>query len=208
MMKYNDFYNRTGFYYGEAPSPSLQKYLLKYNVLPCLAVDIGAGEGRNSYFLAEKGYSVVAIEPNYYGTKKIMDYAQHKGLQIRIINNDFFNGIKDCWNVGLFIAATVLDHLTKEEIIRAKTEIYHRLIPGGYLFASVFTEDDPGFLMRDPSIISECGSTVQYYFKKNELRELFSELQTLEFKEVYFKDVTHGSPHFHSVAILFAKKPD
>ncbi len=62
-----DFYNK---FYGQKPHPfgvqasELVKELSKYLAPQSTVVDVGAGDGRNSLFLLEKGYSVCAIEPS------------------------------------------------------------------------------------------------------------------------------------------------
>lgn len=205
-MEYDLFYQQSGFYFGMIPSPALTMYLEKYNVAPCMAVDIGAGEGRNSFFLIEKGFQLVAIEPNGLGVNKMLEYAKQNQLPLDVIESDIFNGVKGIRDAGLIIASTVLDQLTVAEVSIAAEEIYNRLMPGGYVFASTFTENDPGYKKTNTNEISECGTTVKHYFKKNELKEVFGKFDILEYKEEYFEDRTHGKPHFHEIAILFARK--
>lgn len=205
-MNYNYFYEQTGFYFGDKPSFALVEYITKYNIMPCLVVDIGAGEGRNSFYLVKKGFTVVAIEPSDLGVKKMIDYIKREKLHLDVIKSDFFNGVKEISNIDFFVASTVLDQMSEIEIIQAKTEIYNKLRINGYVFASAFTRDDPGFLKKDTQHISECGGTVKHYFRKNELRELFSDFKILEYEEKYFEDLTHGNPHYHSIAILLAQK--
>lgn len=205
-MDYNYFYNKEDFYFGEKPSVALKDYISKYNIKPCTVVDIGAGEGRNSFYLAKQGFTVVAIEPSDVGVKKMINYAKQNEIQIEIIKADFFNGVRNIFNIDFFIASTVLNHFSLKEIIQAKKEIYSRLNQKGYIFVSVFTEDDPGFLQKDVPEASECRITIKRYFKQNELKELFSDWRILEYREEYFQDLTHGKPHYHGIAILFAQK--
>ena len=73
------------------------------------------------------------------------------------------------------------------------------LRPGGYIYALVFTEDDPGF-HKDTSNASECSSFIKHYFKKNELFEYFSDFDVLEYSEYVKEDTTHGPLHYHGKA--------
>lgn len=205
-MDYDYFYKENDFYFGLQPSPAMVRYISKYKVVPCKVVDIGAGEGRNSFFLAKYGFNVTAIEPSDSGAKKIFTYAQKEGIQVTIKKDDFLDGIHDIYEVDLFVASTVLDQMETDELKMAIKEIYNRLNNNGYVFATVFTEEDPGFLKQKDSDISECGMTVKHYFKKNELRSLFSDFDILEYEEERFKDCSHGKPHYHGIAILFARK--
>ena len=61
-MKFDDFYRSKGNYFSTQQSDGMQVMIEKYNVKPSRALDIGAGEGRNSIYLAKLGFDVVAVE--------------------------------------------------------------------------------------------------------------------------------------------------
>lgn len=92
------------------------------------------------------------------------------------------------------------------EIGQTVSEIKRILKPGGYVYILVFTEDDPGF-KKDTNNASECLLFIKHYFKKNELKELFSGFNILEYSEYMKRDTTHGPIHYHGKAKLFARKP-
>lgn len=205
-MEFDYFYKRNDFYFGLQASPAMIKYISKYKVLPCKVVDIGAGEGRNSFFLAKYGFDVTAIEPSELGVKKMLLYAQKERIQITIKKDNFLDGMHNIYDVDFFIASTVLDQMETDDLKMAILEINNKLNIHGYVFATVFTEDDPGFLKQKDCDISECGITVKHYFKKNELKNLFVNYDILEYEEKRFRDCSHGKPHYHNIAIIFARK--
>ena len=204
-MNFNDFYSSASYYFSQDYSHGMAECLKKYNVSPCLAVDIGAGEGRNSLYLASQGYSVIAIEPSDVGVSKIVKRSSDLELSIDIKNTDFLSCSPFLEDVGLVIALTSLEHMEPEYMQEAIKEIKRIMKPGGYIYALVFTEEDPGFT-KDIQSASECAMFVKHYFRKDELRTLFSDFSVLEYSEYVKEDNTHGPIHYHGKAKLFAQK--
>ena len=205
-MIFNDFYSKSSHYFSNNHSGGMQECLEKYKVAPCLAIDIGAGEGRNSLYLASQGFSVLAIEPSSVGAMKIKEQAKQHDLDLKVLNSDFLSISKDYSGVGFVLALTSLEHMEYEYLCRTITEIKRVLKPGGYLYILVFTEEDPGF-KKMYNEASECALFIKHYFKKDELKELFSDFDIIEYREYIKEDTTHGPVHFHGKAKLFAQKP-
>ena len=67
-------YKKNKHYWGLKSSPTLEKYI---NEIPKgKALDIGAGEGRNSIFLAKNEFDVTAIDKIKQGLDKIKKLAK------------------------------------------------------------------------------------------------------------------------------------
>ena len=69
MKTFNDFYNKKFEYYSAGFSKGIEKMFNNYLSLNVL--DIGAGQGRNSFYLANLGYHVDAVEPSREGCNYI-----------------------------------------------------------------------------------------------------------------------------------------
>src|SRR3989442_14575665 len=104
------------FYYGLKPSKELELFLNETHPPTGEALDLGCGEGRNSLLLAHYGYHVHAVDASSQGIQKLERYTLSHGLstincsvadvrELQLTPN-FYNAI---------IAATILDHLTREE---------------------------------------------------------------------------------------------
>lgn len=171
-----------------------------------MALDLGAGEGRNSFFLASLGFVVISVEPSKVGAEKILTRAENEKLNIQVYNSEFLSVSRELSELGLVVALTSLEHMEHNEIGQTVSEIKRILKPGGYVYILVFTEDDPGF-KKDTNNASECSLFIKHYFKKNELKELFSDFNILEYSEYMKRDTTHGPIHYHGKAKLFARKP-
>ena len=204
-MNFDEFYSVPNTYFSQSHSGGMEECLKKYKVLPCTAIDIGAGEGRNSLYLASLGFDVYSIEPSVVGANKILQRARENNIDITVLNSNLLNATKALSNIGFAVALTSLEHMDYDYLLEAVKEIKRVIKPGGYIYALVFTEEDPGY-KKDFSNASECALFIKHYFKKGELRDLFSDFEILEYSEYMKKDETHGPVHYHGKAKLFARK--
>jgi len=206
-MKKDDFsifYDQTKSYFGDNPSDGLVDALEKYQIKPGKALDIGAGEGRNSLYLAKSGFSVCAVEPSVLGVEKIKERARESSLDLKVVNADYLSFESD--DIYDFIlAGTSIDHMESDSLEKVFTKLKKSLNKNGVVYIVVFTEDDPGALKKYDEA-SECADFIKHYFKKDELREYFNDFEILFYDEYTKKDTTHGPVHFHAKAKLIAQK--
>jgi tellurite methyltransferase len=204
-IKFDTFYERGNFYFSQEHSGGMSECLEKFHVPPCNAIDIGAGEGRNSLYLASLGFNVIAIEPSIVGAQKIKQKAIEYGLNINVINNNFLNVSGSLCDIDFVVALTSLEHMNYAYLYNTMQEIKHIINIGAYIYIVVFTEEDPGF-KKDYENASECSAFIKHYFKKNELYDFFSDFEVLHYAEYVKDDITHGPKHYHGKAKLFACK--
>ncbi len=79
--KWDDRYGEPGFAYGTEPNDFLAaslQHLPPTGTVLCLA----DGEGRNSVFLAQQGYTVTAVDSSSVGLEKAMALATERGVTI------------------------------------------------------------------------------------------------------------------------------
>ena len=205
-MDFNYFYSNFDYYFSKRHSEGMEECIKKYSVKPCEALDIGAGEGRNSIFLSRLGFKVTAIEPSFVGAKKINDLSRKNGDSIKVINSDFLSASSKLSDLGFVVALTSLEHMKYRYLCKTINRIKKAMRKGGYIYIIAFTEEDPGFF-HDTNNASECSLFIKHYFKKDELRNLFSDFEILEYAEYKKIDTTHGPEHYHGKAKLFARKP-
>jgi tellurite methyltransferase len=201
---FGPFYKQSANYFGDNPSDGLVDALEKYQIKKGKALDIGAGEGRNSLYLAKLGFSVTAVEPSILGAEKIRDRAKISGLGIQIVNTDYLSFDSD-EKYDFILAGTSLDHMEARQMDKIFLKLKKSLNKGGIVYIVVFTEDDPG-AMKKYDEASECANFIKHYFKKGELRGHFEDFQILFYDEYQKKDTTHGPVHFHGKAKLIAQK--
>jgi len=203
-MDFDYFYSKQKSYFGESPSDGLVDMLKKYDVNIGNALDIGAGEGRNSIYLAQIGFNVTSIEPTKDGANKIIDKSNKLNLNINVLNCDYLKD-NSTEKYDFIIAGTSLDHMEKTYLDKAIEKIKESLNLGGLVYIVVFTKEDPGYLKKLDSA-SECSNFIKHYFSKNELKEYFLGFDILYYNEYIKPDNSHGKSHIHGKAKLIARK--
>lgn len=205
MKDFDYFYSNKDSYFGLNPSDGLVDMLNKYDVKIGNALDIGAGEGRNSIYLATKGFNVTAVEPTKIGSNKISDIANKMKLKnVNVINDDFMSANIN-QKFDFIIAGTSLDHMELEYLHKSIDKIKSLMNNDCVIYVVVFTEKDPGYLKQN-DIKSECSTFIKHYFKENELKEYFKDCDILFYNEYMKPDNSHGKPHVHGKAKLIARK--
>jgi len=109
-------YKKKQFYWGLKPTPRL-KQVIKY-AKRGKALDVGAGEGRNSIFLAQNGFEVEAIDLIPEGLEKLKKLAKKLNLKIstKIIDVRKFKFLSNRYSLVISVAA--IDFLKKSERVK------------------------------------------------------------------------------------------
>lgn len=171
-------------YQTEKQSPRPSVIVKKYAPLACgqRALDIAAGNGRNSLFLANQGFVVDAID--------IAD----AGLALFSGKHPNVNPI--CTDLDQFdICANRYDLIVNIKFLKRRLfpDIIAGLAPGGLLIFQTLLQSSPGDHMRDHA---------DYYLRSNELLHAFLTLNILLYREISNK--TNGDTTW--LASLVARK--
>ncbi len=130
-------------------------------VPPARAVDLGAGEGRNSLWLARRGWNVVAVDASRVALDRLSDAAAVEGLSIITVADDLISYLAKARVAGTTFDLVVLAYIHPDPSGRAEllAAAAHSLSTGGHLFvvghhispfgvtgpldpARLYTEDD------------------------------------------------------------------
>lgn len=206
-MSFNEVYRKeANLYFGQAPSATL-KYLMELKLISDGDVlDLGCGEGRESLFLARRGFKAVAIDLSKYGISKLKKIKEKENLSIRCIVKDIMKYEYPSDTFDLVVGTTILDHIDVRKISRVVNGIKRTLKQGGYVSLTVFTTTDPGNKRKADLPASNCSEYVKHYFKPNELLTYFIDLHIVYYSDTIEFDDRHGKIHYHGVARLIAKK--
>jgi 2-polyprenyl-3-methyl-5-hydroxy-6-metoxy-1,4-benzoquinol methylase len=92
-IKWNERYTGEGFFIGPHPSRYLADYisLIESLVPGKKALDIACGEGRNSIFLARRGFAVTGLDIAEQGLVKAEQWAAREGLRVIFRQADLEN---------------------------------------------------------------------------------------------------------------------
>ena len=82
-MDYQSRYANKDFYWGLKPNKIVVDSI-QYLDVGVKVLDMGCGEGRNSFFLAENKFDVTAIDSSEKGIEKLTEFAEKENLQIKM----------------------------------------------------------------------------------------------------------------------------
>lgn len=203
-------YEGADMYYGWDVRPEFNDFFGNMALTGWQALDLGAGEGRYSIYLAKRGCTVTAVDFSASGLNKLEVFARHHNLPVvtKLCDVSAYGFKKR--SCDLVIAATILDHLEAPARGGTVNGIVRSLKPGGLLYVNVFTTRDPGYKTAvDPALredVSDTAFGIAHYFEPGELKACFSRLTTLHYYEGVEEDSSHGQPHNHGWASMIARK--
>jgi tellurite methyltransferase len=148
------------------------------------AIDAGAGQGRDSLYLAEQGFNVTALDISEVGLNQI----KKKNGQIRTVRTDISEYDFD-QEYDLVISINMLHFLDKEDIVGVIDNIKRSVAKSGVVAISLLLDNQQ--------------------IRPYELKNWFKEYDIILYKEFTKQDKPHiGSPHphTHQIAQLVARK--
>ena len=172
QKRWDEKFRKKKYTLGTEANPFLRKHI---RLLPRgKALDVAAGEGRNTVFLAQHGFDVEAVDISQEGLSKARKLAKVKGVKIKTVLAD-------------------LDHYPiARESYDVITDFYfldRRLIPrikkglkkgGRVVFETYLTEHS--------NICREGPRNPRYLLKPNELLKLFGGFRILFYREGIFRE--------------------
>jgi SAM-dependent methyltransferase len=193
-----------------APSEALETWIDK--VPSGRALDLGAGDGVTSAWLAARGFRVDAVEhdPDRFDSLRRLT----RGLPVHLhpLHIMQFRPSQDTY--ALVVAAAVLHFFAPSDLRILADRLRLSLVEGGILIAEAFTTDDPGYAVLRSENVREIEPNtfeaspvigVIHYFEPGELRRLFGGLDPLDYIEDRRSDP--ASPEgYRAGALLVAQR--
>ncbi len=210
-------YRTTDNVFGSRPDRIVEMYAaLMSPALPVL--DVGAGQGRNAFYLARWGFSVDAIEPAPAGAAAIAEAAERDGTPIRIHECGFedFDGEPSGYSGVMLIGMTQV--LSRDGVASLLERVERWAAPRALIFVTAFTIGDSRYELHERewekvgrhSFASLAGE-VRTYLEPGELRTLFGGYHEVHYWEGLGPEHSHGdgAPKRHAlVEAVFAKSAD
>lgn len=194
-MKYNETYQKHQNVWGKEPSELVKIIFGKANLdlAGKYFLDLGCGQGRDSFFAAQKGMQVVAVD----SSKTAID--QINGKNIKNIQGVFQlveNFEIEKGKYFIVSAHNVFQFIPKEKGLKTIEKIKNNILPGGFVTITAFVNLDQGKYQPN-------------YFEGGELKELFSDFEAIHYFEGKIDDTGHSDapePHQHSVVGIVVKR--
>jgi SAM-dependent methyltransferase len=204
--QFNALYCANHSYYGTAVPQEFTEFLAGRPADSLNCLDLGAGQGRYSLHMARAGAMVRAVDYSRVAMAQLAGVARAERLAIATEVADLCAYDFPVGEYDLIVGATVLDHLGDFCRKRLAVSMVTALRPGGVVYCEVFTTSDPGCGGSQGECCSETAGPVRYYFTTGELRQLFPQLTVASYREGMKKDLAHGAPHRHGLALLIGVK--
>lgn len=157
-------------------------------------LDLGAGFGRHSLFLAYKGFRVSAVERESNKLAKLKENAYKLGVNITTIQSDLADFVlKDKYDI--ILAAMVLHFLPAEKAKEVIVSMQEYTNQDGLNVITVYTNENPPGLRP-------------YLFKKGELKSAYNGWEILQYEESLGAEVKNpkdGGPNRRYSARLIAR---
>jgi cyclopropane fatty-acyl-phospholipid synthase-like methyltransferase len=208
--RFSRVYRADATTYGAAPSFEVMHFIDQ-----CLAgvgmraLDLGTGPGRNALALARRGFDVTAVDVAKAGLQALEAEAAREGLEDRVHGRvaDIRTLPYDRGSFEVIVAATVLDHIPREDASRLLPSLFEALSANGVIYIEVHTTEDPGSPVgagrRSDAPVSETAGAIRHYFAPNELLRLVAgRVRVIRYEERIEWDETHGRHHEHGKAVL------
>lgn len=126
---WNRRYREPGLLWSAAPNRFLVEETA--GLAPGTALDLGTGEGRNSVWLAERGWQVTAVDFSPAGLDKARVIAADRGVAIRFVDADLREYLPKPASFDLVLLLYL--HLPWPEMVTVLERARGALAPGGTL---------------------------------------------------------------------------
>lgn len=200
IKNYNKLYAENDVTFGEGKSDSVVQDILKYKQSGTV-LEIGAGEGRHSLFLAGKGFDVEALDSSDAGIAKLQEAAKKNGLKVETHVGDA-SSFQPEKKHDIVVVTFVLHHLPREQAMAVIQMMKENANPGGFNALAGF--------MKDGDFYRENPETNNLYFDTDEMKTLYADWEILDYSEKRgqaFQKREDGSPMFNITARILARKP-
>jgi len=163
-------------------------------------VDLGAGEGRDAVFFADRGFDVTAVEVSPNGLAKTERLAADRGVSVRTVEGDA-NEYVPLAPLDVLYSCGAIQYLRPENREAQFARFRDVTTPGGVhvLFAFVDHPDVP----TPPD-----WTAAERFYAPGELRSYYSGWTVLDERELLFEDDSGATPHEHAAEVVVARAPD
>ncbi len=188
----------------ENPPDILKSFIDSQKISPCKTLDIGCGSGRNSIYLARKGFDVTGVDLSDEAVKIARTKAGHSGVKCRFFQADLTmkkTVTRDTFDY--ILEWQVLHHIPFDERKQYINNVHSLICDDGLYLACSFSEDDSSFEGAGKTRQTSVGTTL-FMSAKEELTKLYSPY----FEIISLEDVsTEGKKGTHkSILALLQKK--
>lgn len=160
-----------------------------------LALDLGAGSGRDAVFLAKSGFQVTAVDNDEVHLAAMLEKCHEQSLQIEIVDKDI-NNYEPGKTFDVIVCDMVLHFFTLKQIKGLVAKMQQWTNPNGLNVIAVYSDKNPS-------------GKRPYLFKTDELRQMFNGWKILSYEEKptpWFQLPGETEPRRNHAVYLIAQK--
>ena len=165
------------------------------------ALDIGAGDGRNSLYLAKRGFEVRAVDLSKNAIHKLSERAVREHLSIHTVVGDILEiGLEGSYEV--IVCSAMLHHLARERALQLIERMQQHTAADGLHVAAVVNKGGD-FFKSNPN-------TGRFYPEVGEMFELYRRWVFIKYEERKFTAMQKwpdGSDMINVAAQFIVRKP-
>jgi len=141
-VDYDEFYSGEGF--GRIPVKKTVKELVR--LLPARSaegpiLDLGAGDGRHTRYLADRGHHVIAVDQSEVAIRKLEELASKPALHITPIHADITDvAALPRQEFAAVVCTYVIQDLSPQTIQEVAQYINRQTLPGGYFALAAYVQ--------------------------------------------------------------------
>ncbi|NEW09226.1 methyltransferase domain-containing protein [Paenibacillus sp. SYP-B3998] len=193
-----ELYQQDAYYWGKEAN-QLARKIRFYAPAAGHAVDLGAGEGRDSVYLAQQGYNVLAVDLATSGLDKAIRLAKESGVTIDVQEGDI-NDFQPPQPVDLLYSIGALQYVQPNRRSEQFRLWKKNTSVGGMHVLFAFNEHP------DVALAPDWGRN-EYLYQREELQSYYIDWELLYTEAYIFDCSSSGIPHQHAASMLIARKP-
>ncbi len=181
-------------------------------------LDLGMGEGRNAVFFAAQGYDVKGIDLSPTAVEKCLQRARSLNIPLQAEAANLLDVTIEPNSQALIISTMVLQFIKKSEGEVVIQRIKDGLQPGGMVYLTLFSTDDPWinqFRQHQPEVepntfFHQRMNSHVHFFEKDELLTGFQDFKLHQIAQTTLLDHGHPGvpdPHYHGILTYIGQKP-
>lgn len=199
-MNYNKIYKKYKNVWGKFSNNLLQVFWRKIKPGSSF-LDLGCGQGRDSLFMARKGFKVTSVDSSNEAIHGLNLIAKKNNLNIQTICKNIEKFEVEDNKYSIINIFDTLHFLEKKDALKLIRQVKENIKDGGLLIISDFTTKDVLF--------KKGKNKTKAFFRPKELLKLFFDFNVLLYKEFSIIDSGHPGlkqPHRHQIVELVVQK--
>ncbi len=210
MTDYNQQYKNNKNVFGAEPEKILQDYYSTINKSKPV-LDIGAGQGRHTFFLARKGYVLDAIDTSSVSIEFLKNEARLNHWNIRPFQKNFMDFTPPTKSYSAILIFGLIQILKCSELKALISKINEWIETGSLLFITAFSTLDASFKMYannwqagEQNSFKDANGNVRTFLEPGEISTLFNAYSTIHHWEGLGPKHHHGDGKLEQHAIIEA----